>query len=403
MKILIIHNNYQQTGGERVAVEAQIALLRQHNHELSFYLKDNNEINAYSTLQKLAMAPRTIFSFKTYKDIQAKVAETRPDVAHIHNVFPLISPAVYRALKDSGIPIVQTLHNFRFLCPNGLFYTQGKVCELCKYGNTTHSVLLKCYRNSYAMSALYASSIGLHRRLGTFQLIDRFIALTGFTANKMIESGLTTRDKISVLGNFLSDAIHEAGPLQNKSPYIVYMGRLSPEKGVDILIRAMSGTTGLELKIAGDGPQANQLKDLARKLGPSNVTFLGEVSGPPKWSLIQGAIASIVPSLVYENFPLTILESMAVGTPVVASGIGGLPYIIKDAYTGLLFQPGNPDDLREKLHWITAHPNEILILGRNGKRHFEENYNTEVHYNGLMNIYNEVIDEKKLINGGKLP
>jgi glycosyltransferase involved in cell wall biosynthesis len=399
MKILLIHNDYQQAGGERVAVEAQIALLRRHNQELSFFLKDNTEINTYTALQKLGMVPRVVYSSKTYKDVRATVAETRPDVAHIHNVFPLISPAVYRALSDSGIPIVQTLHNFRFLCPNGIFYTKGETCELCKFGNTVNAVLLKCYRNSYSLSALYAFSVGLHRRLGTFQMIDHFIALTGFTAGKIIESGLANREKVSILGNFILENIPVPGEYNPKGPYVVYLGRLSPEKGVDILIRAMSGISGLELKIAGDGPQASELKNLARKLGLAHVTFLGNISGNQKWDLLRNAAAAIVPSLVYENLPFTLLESMAVGTPVIASDIGSLPYIIKDSSTGLLFQPGNPDDLREKLLWMTAHPKEALDLGRNGREFFNKRYSEQAHYNGLMDIYKNVVEGKKLAIG----
>jgi glycosyltransferase involved in cell wall biosynthesis len=395
LKILIVHNEYRQEGGEHAAVIAQIKLLRQHNHELFLDLRDNREIENYGLFQKMFIVPHTIYSTATYKSIAALVAEFRPDVAHVHNVFPLISPAVYRALKDSDVPIVQTLHNYRFLCPNGLFYTRGEVCMRCKFGNTINAVVLKCYRNSYSMSALYALSIGLHRRLGTFQMIDRFIALTGFTTEKMIESGLTTSDKISILGNFLSETLHEPGSFQTRSPYVVYLGRLSPEKGIDTIIRAMSGVPDLELKIAGDGPQDGEIRALSQKLGLTRITFLGKVSGKNKWDLLRNATAAVVPSVWFENFPITILESMAVGTPVVASDIGGLPYIIRNSFNGLLFKPGSPDNLREKLLWISDNPKEVLTMGKNCIKYINDTYSPELHYNNLMEIYGGIIEKKK--------
>ena len=396
MKVLIIHNHYQQTGGENIAVNAQIELLNQHGHSLSFYIQDNHEIDTYSPLQKLAIGPRAIYSLRAYQDIRKLIAEIRPDVAHIHNVFPLISPAVYRTLSKLGIPIVQTLHNFRFLCPNGLFFTQGKICERCKKGNTLHAVAYKCYRDSYLLSALYALSIGLHRRMGTFHLINRFIALTGFTAGKMIESGLATEDKLSILGNFLPDTSHKGGSIQPGRPYILFIGRLSLEKGVMTLLQAMNGIRELDLKIAGDGPQMKELQLATHNLDLSNVVFLGRITGSPKWELLQNATAVVVPSLLYENFPLSILESMSVGTLVVTSDIGSIPYIISDGQTGLLFRPGNADDLREKINWLTAHPNDVSRLAQNGKNNFTTNYSAEAHYNSLINIYKETIEGNML-------
>jgi len=401
MKITIVHNDYQQPGGEYAAVEADIFLLHKHNHDLLQYRKDNHEINNYGSLQRLGMIPDTILSKSTYKEIRSLVAEYKPDVAHVHNVFPLLSPAVYRGLHDSGVPIVQTIHNFRFLCPNGLFFTKGHVCERCKFGNTIHSTYLKCYRSSYLASVLYALSIGLHRGFGTFQLIDHFIALSGFSAHKMIESGLANQDKISVLGNFISENIPVQKSMSNLAPYVVYFGRLSQEKDVATLVKAIDGISNLQLKIAGTGPQKDELKQLVQKLGLQQVEFLGYVSGNNKWDLLREATATILPSVCYENLPFAVLESLAVGTPMIASNIGSLPYIIKDSYTGLLFQPGNSDDLRDKIVWIVNHPEEAKNWGKNGQQLIAERYSEDAHYRGLMNIYRDVI-EKQQINNIKL-
>ena len=184
MKILLVHNNYQQVGGEKAAVESQIELLRRHQHQVLPFIKESLDIKGYRLAAKIALLPRTFYSRQAYHQVRSLVKQERPDLAHVHNVFPLISPSVYRALAAAGVPIIQTVHNFRFLCPNALFYTHGQICERCKHGQTLHAVHLKCYRQSYLLSALYALTIGLHRRWGTFQRIDQFIALTNFTAQK---------------------------------------------------------------------------------------------------------------------------------------------------------------------------------------------------------------------------
>jgi glycosyltransferase involved in cell wall biosynthesis len=391
MRILIIHNYYQQYGGERVAVENQIALLREQGHEVILYTRDNGEILGYGLIDKVLFFLRTIFSRKTFKEIKGLVEEEKPDLAHVHNVFPLISPSVYQALTVTNVPIIQTIHNYRFLCPNGLFYTNGHLCERCKYGNTLHAILRKCYRKSYLLSALYAFTIAFHRNLGTFQIIDRLIALTDFTAHKLIESGLVSENKISILGNYLHDPLPNPGCFEKHEPYIVYLGRLSPEKGVRILINAMSGLPDLELRIAGEGPQAKQLELIAIEKGLQNVKFLGHVSGNEKWNLLRHASAVVIPSVWYEIFGLVALESMAVGTPVIASDLGGLSCIIEDNQSGLLFYPGERDELYRKISWIVNHPQDAIRLGSQGRSLLEKKYSADAHFNHLVSIYEEVV------------
>ncbi len=387
MKILLIHNQYQQPGGEQVAVEAQVSLLRERGHKVILYTRDNAEIEHYGLWQKAAFFPETVFSRRTYREIRTLIACECPDVAHVHNVFPLISPSVYRALKDSGVPVVQTVHNFRFLCPNALFYTHGRICERCKHGNTLHAVRWKCYRQSYILSSLYALTIGLHRRAGTFNLIGRFIALTEFTAQKFVESGLTTQDKISVLGNFLPDPLPSPGSFETREPYVVYLGRLSSEKGIDVLLDAVTGLPDLKVKVAGDGPQFGALQAIVRQKGLQQVEFLGRVVGEEKWELLRHATAVVVPSVWYEAFPFVVLESLATGTPVVASNLGSLPYVVEDGKSGLLFQARDSQDLREKLAWLVQHPAEALQMGRYGRQVVERRYSASAHYDALMEIY----------------
>jgi len=195
MKILLIHNEYQLAGGERSAVNAQIDLLKEHGHQLVYYSRNNKEIETYHFNQKAAFFQNTIFSYRTVQEITRVIKEEKPDLAHIHNVFPLISPSVYQTLSRSGIPMVQTIHNFRFLCPNAYFFINNKICELCKMGNTVHAIPRKCFHNDYRLSALYALTIGLHRRLGTFDLIDRFIASRTLRAKNCWKVALPDRRK----------------------------------------------------------------------------------------------------------------------------------------------------------------------------------------------------------------
>jgi glycosyltransferase involved in cell wall biosynthesis len=390
MKILIAHNHYQQLGGEHVYVAAQIALLQQHGHQVVLYSRDNSNIQDYSLAEKALFFPRTVFSRETYKQIVRLVRRERPDVAHIHNVFPLISPAVYRALNEAGVPIVQTVHNFRFLCPNSLFYTHDQICERCKHGNTLHAIRWQCYRDSYSLSALYALSIGLHRHWGTFQMIDRFIALSEFAAQKLVEGDLSTREKIVVLGNFLSAPLPRPGTAERREPYVVYIGRLSREKGARIAIEAMAGVPNLELKVLGTGPQAAELQELVRRCGLDNVMFLGYVAGEEKWHLLRHALATVVPSVCYENFPLAILDSLAVGTPAVASQLGSIPYIVRDGETGVLFHAGDSTDLRAKLAGLIDDPQRALAMGQRGRHFVEQQFSEAVHYRRLMAIYESV-------------
>ena len=388
-KVLIIHNFYKLHGGEKIAVKSLVDLLERKGHKVVQYTRDNREIDS---LRKLSYVPaETISSNKTVREVNRLITKERPDVAHVHNVFPLISPSVYPALKQNAIPIVQTMHNFRFLCPNGLFYTQGQICERCKRGNTIHAVRFKCFQHSYPRSIVYASAIWWHRYRKTFNLIDHFITLTEFTAAKLAESGIASRAKISVLGNFISAPLPRPGSSGSREPEIVYIGRLSPEKGVATLIEAMGFVPNARLKIIGEGPQQGELMNRVKQLKLDNVEFLGFISGEEKWRLLRRASFCVVPSESYENFSLAALESMAVGTPVVAANLGGLPYVVKDGKTGMLFEAGNTNDLGSKLLAMLNRPQESLKMGELGREDVANNYTDTMHYKSLRQIYDKLL------------
>jgi glycosyltransferase involved in cell wall biosynthesis len=391
VKILLCHNFYQQSGGEDVAVLALKELLEQKGHDVIFYSENSREIVKYNVLQKIGFLPRAVFSARTYRRMQRIAKQERPDVAHVHNVFPLISPALYVALNRAGVPIVQTIHNFRLMCINGLFLRNGHLCERCKSGNFVSGVRFKCYRDSYALSGLYAASIGSHRRMGTFKRIQRFIALTDFAASKMVESGIATFSNISVLENFLPSPLPEYSETDQREAYIVFMGRLSHEKGIFTLLRAMQGLSNLGLKIVGTGPLDQLVKRQIRDRRLDNVELLGFIQGEEKYRVLRRALCCVVPSECYENLPYVVLESAAVATPVIASRLGGLAAIISDNQNGLLFTPGDAADLRKQLEFLAATPQVARRIGARAREQFRARHTADAHYQRLMQIYSEVV------------
>jgi glycosyltransferase involved in cell wall biosynthesis len=387
MKILVVHNHYRQPGGEQMAVMAQIALLRQQGHEVLEYTRHNREIDTYGVIDKALFFPRTVFSRPVYRELLDLARRERPDVAHLHNVFPLLSPAAYAALHSAGVPMVQTIHNFRLLCPNGLFFTHGQICERCKHGNTLHAVRWRCYRHSRTLSALYAAAIGAHRLAGTFAAVDRFIALTEFAAAKLGESGVVAKDRISVLGNFLPDPLPEPGARHGRSGSVVFLGRIAAEKGVVTLVEAAAQVPEVSVKILGEGPDGERCRALAQSLGTTNVQFLGTVTGEPKWAMLREALAVVVPSLCYEQLPFTILESMAAGTAIVASRHGGLATLVQHRENGLLFTAGDSLALARQLRTLAREPERAAAMGENARQTLEGHWSARAHYAGLLEIY----------------
>lgn len=390
MKILLCHNYYRQPGGERRAVEQQTALLEAHGHEVVPLTRDSREIDAWGPLDKLRFPGTAVDSRRTYRQAVEIVRRHRPDVAHVHNVFPLLSPSLYRALGDAGVPVVQTVHNYRFLCPNGLFFTHGEVCERCKAGNTLHAVRLRCYRDSYAMSAIYAASIGLHRRRGTFGRIDRFLALTRFCADKLVEGGVCDAGRVRVLGNFVPGPLPPPAPPE-EPPYALFLGRLTPEKGVDLLLEAMAGLPHRRLVVAGDGPAEAALRQRAAEPGLAHVRFAGFVAGEEKRRLLSRAWVSVVPSRWYEAFPFAVLESLAHGVPVVVSGHGSLASLVEDGRQGLRFEPGDAVHLRQRLETVLGDPALRRRLAAAGREWVEREHTEDVHYERLLRVYGELV------------
>lgn len=391
MKILLCHNFYRQPGGERRAVEQHEKMLRDRGHDVARLTRDSREIGSWGLVDKLRFPATAVWSRRTEREVREVVHRERPDIAHVHNVFPLLSPSLYRTLADEDVPIVQTVHNYRFLCPNGLFFTQGEVCERCRQGHTLHAIRWRCLHGKRSISAVYAASVGLHRLGNTFERIDRFLAPTDFVADKLIEGGLTKRERIEVIPHFLPAPLPEIGMLAREDPYVLYLGRLSHEKGVDLLVEAIGSLPDARLLVAGEGPQRKSLERLAGGRASGRVRFLGHVSGERKRRLLAQAEVLVVPSRCYETFGLSVVEALASGVPVVVAGHGGLASVVEHRRHGLWFRPGDPADLRKRLSEILGDPTLRRRLGAQGRRHVEQRYTEDVAYDRLLAVYQELI------------
>lgn len=389
MNILIIHNDYQQVGGETVAVDNQIKLLQKKGHRVLVYRRHNDEIFSFNPLQKLLFFINTIYNVKVDRELHDILNSHKIDIVHVHNVFPLISPSVYRTVKKKRLPIVQTLHNFRFLCPNALFYVNNDICELCKYGNTIHAITKRCYRRSYLLSALYAITVMLHRKIGTFDLIDRYIAPSEFVSLKILESGLIrNRERITVLGNFLNSLPTKIA--DSRDDYFLYLGRMSAEKGALTLIKAAIQVPVIKLKMAGDGPERHLIENIIQAANAHHIELLGFVTGSRKEELISRAIAVIVPSECYETFNMSAIESMSFGTPVIHPNTGSLPYVVGTG-CGVSFKRGSQSSLRDVLLWASSNKKRMMEMGLSGRKRVESNFTDEVHYQSLFQLYRELV------------
>ncbi|VAX24658.1 Glycosyl transferase, group 1 [hydrothermal vent metagenome] len=391
MKIFLVHNRYQQKGGEDSVLASEKKLLLDHGHEVIEYIKDNHEISSYSPVKRLSLVFATTWSSKSYDEVVALLQKYRPDIAHFHNTLPLITPSVYYACHAQGVPVVQTLHNYRLICPGALLLRNGKICEDCLTGSVYKSVAHRCYRGSAPGTYAVARMIDYHRKRGAWKnKVDRFIALTNFARAKFVEGGLPA-EKIAVKPNFADVPVRP--DINNERTGALYVGRLSREKGISTLIRAWRKLdTGL--RIAGDGPMMDEVINT----GLHNITALGLCEPEKVKNEMERSEFLVMPSQWYEGFPMVLVEAFAHGLPVIASRLGGMAEIVEDGATGLHFTPGDADDLAEKVNWMISHPDERKRMGENARHVYEEKYTPERNYEMLIDIYRQAIKERRVKN-----
>lgn len=379
MKILIVHNAYQHSGGEDAVVEAESSLLRGHGHEVEIYRRHNDELHA---MPKASAAVSAIWSHRSSHELDNLCERFRPDVIHAHNTFPLISAAYAWTAARRGIPVVQTLHNFRLLCPQATFLREGKICEDCVGKLPWRAIAHKCYRDSSAQSAVSAGALVAHRMMGTFRhRITRYIALSRFCRDKFAEGGLPA-ERIRIKPNFVQP--HRAIRSETRKGGL-YVGRLSPEKGIDVLIAASRLAPESPLRIVGGGPLEAPVKE---SFGNA---WLGTQPRETVLRLLGESLYLVAPSTCYESFGLALVEAFSCGTPVIASRRGAFAELVEDGRTGLLFDPGNAQDLAAKMQWAESHPEEMRRMGEAALREYQLRYTPERNYAMLMEIYEDAI------------
>jgi glycosyltransferase involved in cell wall biosynthesis len=383
MRILSIHNSYQIRGGEDVCSESEQRLLREQGHHVDTYEENNDRI---STLNTANVALRTIWSKESYKIVKHRLQQSNYDLIHIQNFFPLISPSVYYAARSQGVPVVQTLHNYRLLCPNALFFRDGRVCEDCMGKPIPYpGILHHCYRESQSASAGVAAMLAVHRTLNTWtKMVDLYIALTQFARQKFIEGGLPP-EKIVVKPNFVHP---DLGIGSGDGGYALFVGRLSVEKGLDTLLTAWKQLDNpLPLKIVGDGPLADEVMQATQRL--PKVEWLGRKPMSEVHELMGKAMFLIFPSKWYETFGRVAVEAFAKGTPVIAANIGAIAELVDSGRTGLHFRPGDSEDLAARVEWALTHPTELALMRQEARAEFEAKYTAAKNYQKLMEIYDK--------------
>jgi glycosyltransferase involved in cell wall biosynthesis len=389
MKILLIHTSYQHPGGEDVVFEQEGELLQRAGHKVVVYRRTNWEVEKYSGTRRLQLAKHAVWAVDSHRDVAELLRKHRPDVVHIHNTFMMISPSVHWACREAEVPVVQTLHNYRLLCPDATFYRDERVCEECATHSLWRGIRHKCYRDSRAASAAVAVMLAIHRSLGTWtQLVARYIALTEFARQKFIGGGLSP-DRIAVKPNFVSP---DPGPKDGIGDYAIFVGRLSPEKGVKTIVAAWKQLPiSIPLVIIGEGPLRDSLESRVISYGLNGVSFRGRMSREEVLNAVKGARFLVLPSECYENFPMSIAEAFACGVPVICSRHGGMQEIVTDGRTGLHFTPADSQDLATKVEFAWTHPREMEGMGRDAREEYNVKYTAQRNYEMLIEIYTKAI------------
>jgi glycosyltransferase involved in cell wall biosynthesis len=386
MRILFVHNRYQQAGGEDAVVQAESRLVSRMGHEVEVWEENNNSI--VSRMDALVTGFQSVYSFEHARRLRERIRFFRPDLVHIHNFFPRFSPSIHRACVYAGVPVVQTLHNFRLLCPSATFHGGEKVCEECLGKSIPWpAVLHGCYRHSRAASAAVASMLSVHRALGTWRrTVSRFIALSEFARDRFIAGGLPA-DKVAIKPNFVDS---DPGIGSGRGNFALFVGRLVEEKGIGTLLAAWSRlSVKPKLKIIGDGPLAPAVANAAAAI--REIEWLGPRSKEEVTGAMAEASVLILPSTWYEGFPLVIAEAFAAGLPIIASRIGGLAEVVSDGQTGWLVSPGDPDELSSAVSRIFSRPQELQAMRLRARFEFESKYTAEANYAQLIDIYEVAI------------
>lgn len=394
LKILQVHNWYQIPGGEDVVVANEKRLLEMNGHEVFLYSRNNSELNNMGIFKKLLIPFTAIYSFRTYRDVKRIIREKHIDVVHVHNTLMMVSPSVFYAAFRCHVPVVQTLHNFRMLCPAGSFFRGDRICEECSEKGLQCSLKYGCYRGSKVQTFVSAAILKIHRMLGTYRKVN-FICLTEFNKKKLSQLNKKGRavvdmSKVHIKPNF---TFQDADDFESSSKldYFLFVGRVEALKGIDIVIKAFEQMRDQRLVVAGDGPLMEQMKEYIKEHNMSNVEFAGYLSKPQLQEKYRKARAVIMSSQCYEAFAMTIAEAYSYGVPVIAGDVGNLRNMVEENITGIRFKYDSPEDLVKKVKQYNVM--DIELLKGNAKSFYEQRLRPEDNYRILEKIYHDILEK----------
>ncbi len=404
MKILQINKFFYIKGGPESCMFNTAETLTQKGHEVAFfsmhhpknfdsewqrYFVSYTEYNKrHSIREKVHLFFKTLYSKEATRELERLISVFKPEVAHIHNFNHQLTPSILFVLRKRKIPVVITLHDYKLVCPSYSMVVHGVVCELCKGGKFFSCVKTKCVKDSLSNSFLASIESYLHHKiLKSYKMVDCFISPSRFLINKYKEMGLS--GEYYHIPNFID--VGKFQPLySSESNEIAFCGKLSEEKGIRSLISSVKGSQ-VTLNVLGDGFLKEELSEYISTQGIKNVFLLGHLNGDVLFNRIRESLFLVLPSEWYENNPYVILEAFALGKPVIGSKIGGIPELVKDGITGLTFEPGNVEDLRNKIEYMLSHKEEVVEMGRNARKLIEDEFNDEKYYGRLMEIYTQLV------------
>lgn len=383
-----MHNFYQIPGGEDVVVRNEKRLLEEHGHKVYTYYRSNAELKEGGKLGKLCVPFTAVYSFKTVREVKKLIKEYQIDIVHVHNTLTMVSPSVFYAAFSCHVPIVQTLHNFRMLCPAGSFFRDNVICEECVQGGLKCAVKHKCYRNSKLQSFVSAAVLKVHRVLGTYRKVN-FICLTEFNRNKLLALGdIVDAKKIFIKPNFTFAEGIEPSNVPEQEEYYLFAGRVEALKGVDIAIKAFEQIPDRKLYIAGTGPMMDEMQAYVNEHNIQNVKFLGYLQKEDMTEKFYHAKAVIMTSQCYEAFAMTIAEAYSYGVPVIAGRVGNMEGMVQEGVTGVKFTYNSSSDLAEKVKEFEKL--DRVTLKENAREFYQERLRPEDNYQKLMEIYESI-------------
>jgi glycosyltransferase involved in cell wall biosynthesis len=387
MKILQAHNRYQTRGGEDAVVELTLRLLEAHGQEALLFEKDSSTIGGNFPGKMKAMLSG-VYSFSAAREMEALLRQEQPDIVHVHNLLPLISPSVLRVCRKAGVPAVMTVHNYRLICPIAVFFRDNQICEACSGGRQYMCLIHNC-RESAAESAAYALRGWLSNVAGFYRRnISRYLAISPFLKARLVREGYP-EDRIDVVPNTI--AVPEECADASRGGYVAFAGRMSAEKGIPVLLEAARQTPDIAYRLAGEGPLAAQLKQGA----PPNAAFSGLMPRKELMAFYHNARMLVVPSVWQETFGLVAVEAMARAVPVIVSRIGGLRDLVEDGVTGFHFTPGDSNDLADKIRQLWTDPGKCRQMGLEARERVKKEYNEALHYERLIAVYEKAARDRQ--------